>query len=479
MSNSIIILGAGPAGLACAYKILKESGKKVVIIDQAPKIGGAGASFRWKGHILDYGPHAFHTRGGEPEKLIRNLFMEDQKLLIEGRKRVQVFLNGKRFRYPLQVAEALLKFNPLLSLRIIFEFALTSIFHAIVSIPIENFENWGRKRFGSTLYRLSFGDYTEKVWKTSPSKISEKFATEKIQGFNFINLLKRLLRVGGQVTEPYYQTWIYHKYGSGSLFDKLAHEIIAMGGEILLSHKLKSIEISESSINFIKLEKEGNQVHLPCGYLVSTIPLPHLVLSFDNKGVPFAVRYAASKLRYTALILVYIEFNMEKVSDDHWFYLLEKKFVSNRVTEQKNLSVYTMEPGKTVLMFELSCRLNDALWRLTDKEIFQLVKNDCDKINFIQTDKISDYLIKRIPNVYEIYYKGFDQYSEIILSYLSEFQNIVSIGRKGLFLQGDMHQSIEMGLSIGSLLAQERVDVSEIRKFYRKYVGYIENEKCE
>jgi len=28
------------------------------------------ASFGWKGHTLDYGPHAFHTRGDEPEKLL-------------------------------------------------------------------------------------------------------------------------------------------------------------------------------------------------------------------------------------------------------------------------------------------------------------------------------------------------------------------------------------------------------------------------
>ena len=71
MSEPIIILGAGPAGLACAYKILKESGQKTIILDKAPSVGGAGASFRWKGHILDYGPHAFHTRGDEPEKLIQ------------------------------------------------------------------------------------------------------------------------------------------------------------------------------------------------------------------------------------------------------------------------------------------------------------------------------------------------------------------------------------------------------------------------
>src|SRR4029079_11790496 len=93
----------------------------------------------------------------------------------------------------------------------------------------ESFEDWGRKRFGATLYKMSFGDYTRKVWKTDPNRISRKFAAEKIQGFSFINLVKKLLRIGGQVTEPYFQTVIYHRAGSGSLFLRLPGGIREMG----------------------------------------------------------------------------------------------------------------------------------------------------------------------------------------------------------------------------------------------------------
>jgi len=112
--ETIVILGAGPAGLACAYQVLKNSKKRVIIIDKAKVPGGAGASFKWKNHILDYGPHAFHTRGDEPEKLIRELYKEQPELLITGVKKVSIYLKKKIFSYPLQVGEALLKFNPFL-----------------------------------------------------------------------------------------------------------------------------------------------------------------------------------------------------------------------------------------------------------------------------------------------------------------------------------------------------------------------------
>jgi protoporphyrinogen oxidase len=473
LSDTIVILGGGPAGLACAYKILKSSDYKVVVLDKAPFVGGAGASFQWKGHTLDFGPHAFHARGDEAEDLMRTLFQDDPSVLIEGQKRVRVFLKGRRFRYPLQVGEALLKFNPLLSIRIIVEFALTSIFHAIVSIPVDNFENWGRKRFGSTLYRLSFGDYTEKVWKTAPDRISERFASEKIQGFSFVNLVKRLFRLGGQVTEPYYQKWIYHKKGSGQLYSTMADVIRQMGGEILLGCQIRGIETSGNAAEAVRVVADDGERVIGCHRVVSSIGLAQLI-SLLPPPVPFSVRHSASKLSYTSLVLVYVEFAQERIGEDHWFYLLEPRYRFNRVTEQKNLSAETMEPGKTVLVFELTCHLGDDLWRASDEEAYQMVVDDCKSIDFLPFDNVSDFMVKRVPNVYEIYYKDFDQHAELALSYVREFRNLVSIGRRGLFLQGDMHQAVSMGLEMGAILSQPTVSEDALSEFYSRYVRYLD-----
>ena len=105
---TVVVLGAGPAGLACAHQLLVEKPElKVVVLDRARVPGGAGASFSWKGHTLDYGPHAFHTRGDAPERLVRSLFKDSPEELITGTKRVRVFLTKRLFKYPLRVTEAL------------------------------------------------------------------------------------------------------------------------------------------------------------------------------------------------------------------------------------------------------------------------------------------------------------------------------------------------------------------------------------
>jgi protoporphyrinogen oxidase len=402
-------------------------------------------------------------------------------VLLSRTKKVKVFLTGKFFKYPLQVREALLKFNPITSLKIITEFAMTAVIHMIVSIPIESFEDWGRKRFGATLYRLSFGDYTRKVWKTEPGKISRKFAAEKIQGFSFINLVKKLLRIGGQVTEPYFQTVIYHREGSGALFLKLAERIRGMGGRIELESDVRGIEMQDHAIRRVTYVKDGAPQVVEPSLVVNTIQLPNFIRLLGDEA-PFVARHHAGKLRYISLVLVFIEFSVERVGEDNWFYLLDNGFAFNRVTEQKNLSEFTMEPGKTVLSFELTCRMGDEFWTMDDAKLFELALEDCRRVPHLAKllDKVTDHLVRRAPSVYEIYFKHFDAHAEVVLGYIQDLENVVTIGRRGLFLQGDMHQSVEMGLEMGSRLAASLgggpASLGKVKAEYlREYVRYLDD----
>jgi len=479
--DAVVILGAGPAGLACAYQLLASGIRRpVIVLDRAKVPGGAGASFRWKNHTLDHGPHAFHARGDEPERLVRELFRDEPGVLLDRTKKVKVFLRGKFYNYPLQVREALLKFNPLTSVRIIAEFMLTGLIHVLASIPVESFEDWGRKRFGSTLYRMSFGDYTRKVWKTDPDKISRKFAAEKIQGFSFVNLVKKLFRIGGQVTEPYFQTVIYHRGGSGSLFLRLTERIRQMGGTVELEADVRGLSTEGGRVTQVRYVKGDRESVVPVGYVVNTIQLPNFIRLLGEQ-TPFIARHHAGKLRYVSLILVFIEFSVDKIGDETWFYLLDNEFVFNRVTEQKNLSPFTMEEGKTVLSFELTCRLGDDYWRMTDDELYELALADCRRIPSLakHLDRVTDHTVRRAPAVYEIYFRHFDHHAEVALGYVQELQNAVTIGRRGLFLQGDMHQSVEMGLAMGKRLAEHdrepKAPLSALKSEYiRHYVRYLD-----
>jgi hypothetical protein len=67
---------------------------------------------------------------------------------------------------------------------------------------------------------------------------------------------------------------------------------------------------------------------------------------------------------------------------------------------------------------------------------------------------IGDYWTSPLKKAYNIYDLGFERKLDVVLYYLSKFKNLVSIGRRGLFLQNDMHDSIEMGLRVADLFVK-------------------------
>ncbi|HSX20776.1 MAG TPA: FAD-dependent oxidoreductase, partial [Gammaproteobacteria bacterium] len=77
--SSIIIVGAGWAGLSCAYELTK-SGHKVTVIEAAPQIGGRARAVQFNDQVVDNGQHialgAYNTMRG----LMHELNLDPHKL---------------------------------------------------------------------------------------------------------------------------------------------------------------------------------------------------------------------------------------------------------------------------------------------------------------------------------------------------------------------------------------------------------------
>ena len=118
----IVILGAGPAGLAAAHALTRDAKARVTVIERAPRAGGNSASFPVEGVICDYGSHRFHP-AAEPEVLadVKDLLGDD--LLLRPRHG-RIRLGGRWIHFPLKLADALMRLPRPFALSLVGDMAL-------------------------------------------------------------------------------------------------------------------------------------------------------------------------------------------------------------------------------------------------------------------------------------------------------------------------------------------------------------------
>ena len=68
MTKSVYIIGAGPAGLAVAYYLLKNTEYKPIIIEESCYIGGISRTHQYNGNHMDLGGHRFFTKNEDVNK---------------------------------------------------------------------------------------------------------------------------------------------------------------------------------------------------------------------------------------------------------------------------------------------------------------------------------------------------------------------------------------------------------------------------
>ena len=186
MKETIIIIGAGPAGLTAAYELLKNSDKyEVIILEESQSIGGISRTIYHNGNRMDIGGHRYFSKdkriidwwnqflpmqdypSNEDILLNRQTSFclhganpEKQDLVMLIRKRLsRIFFNNKFFDYPIKI-----NFNTIkkIGIKNIFLAIFAYLKAKIAPLPESNLENFYINNFGNKLYHMFFEKYTEK-----------------------------------------------------------------------------------------------------------------------------------------------------------------------------------------------------------------------------------------------------------------------------------------------------------------------------
>jgi len=458
--KNIFIIGAGPAGIACAYELAKNNILSY-LIEKEDLPCGICKTIEYKGFRFDIGPHRFFTKSKFVEDLWKSLLKEDFLL----KKRcTHIFFNKKFFLYPIKISDVLIKLGILESILVILDYLVSDISYKFKKE--ESFEDWVIKNFGKRLYKAFFKTYTEKIWGISSSEISSDWAAQRIKGLSLFSAVKNAFFKGKGRIKTLIDKFYYPKYGVGQMYVKMLEEALSKGVQLFLNNELVEVGREKKKVKYIILkDKKGEIKRINADYLVSSIPFS-ILFKILRPSPPPLILNSAKRLKYRSLIEVCLIVEGETEFKDQWIYIHEPHFKVGRIQLYKNWSKYLF-PKETPFIhlgMEYFCFKEDEMWNKTDSEILRLANSELSKIGIIRRLKIIDGFVVRVPYAYPVYTKYYKRDMKLLREYIEKIENLQVIGRCGMHRYNNMDHSILTGIYAAQniILGKKKYDLWKV-----------------
>jgi protoporphyrinogen oxidase len=447
--TSVVVLGAGPAGLAAALE-LAESGVKVTLVEQNNYVGGNASSFEMGGINVDYGSHRLHPASA-PQVLDRIKQVLGDDLLVRPRHG-RILLMGRWIHFPLRPIDLVFKAHPLFVVGVggdLIKKLLSS--KPVNSVVNESFASILKQGLGKTICNTFYFPYAKKIWGVDPNYLSPIQARKRVSAGSIGKMFKRLLpggtALGGASSKG---VFYYPRYGFGQISRALQEKCIEAGVDIRLNSRIIGIQLDGTN-RYVEVESKGYIEKIPTNQIYSTIPLTLLTKLINTKTPPKVLK-AAELLEFRSMILVYLQLDQDQFTefDAHYFPSTDIPFT--RISETKNYSDLNEPKEQTVLCAELPCFRTDELWNMSEQELGSLVSEGLAKAGLKVNSNITDIKLKKIPFAYPLYTTGYEKNFELVDEWLDNLDGLLSFGRQGLYAHDNTHHAMYMAKAAADCL---------------------------
>jgi protoporphyrinogen oxidase len=452
----VVVLGAGPAGLAAARE-LALGGRAVTLLERSLSVGGLARTEVYRGFRFDMGGHRFYTKSDEVRRFWADALGDDFRL----RPRLsRIYYRGRFFHYPLQALDTLRGLGA-------FEAALALASYAkrrVRPLPIEDtFERWVTNRFGDRVFRTFFKSYTEKVWGIPCSELRAEWAAQRIKDLSVGRIVRRALGLGGGSVRSLIEHFHYPRLGPGMMWEAIQRSAEGAGARVRLGAEVVRIERSESRLLAVVVAGAGGDERVEGSHFITSIPLRALVGRLDPPA-PEAVRKAANELRHRDYLTVCLILRRASVFPDNWIYVHDPTVRVARIQNYKNWSGDMVpDPSKTSLGLEYFCQEGDDLWSRTDAELIDLATRELVAVGLAREGDVEDGCVYRVKEAYPIYDSAYRENLRIVQAFTDSLDNCQTIGRNGLHRYNNQDHAALCGLlAARNLLNGRRYDLWSI-----------------
>ena len=481
-----IIIGAGPAGLTAAYELLTKSEDiKPIVLETERFVGGISRTATYKGNRMDIGGHRFFSKDERVVELWTKMLplqgapakddamlgrekplqengpdpeTEDEVMLVRDRVS-RIIFNRKFFDYPISMKAqtfASLGFGKTM------QAGFGYLGSCLKKREETNLENFYINRFGKPLYSMFFEDYTEKLWGVHPRDISADWGAQRVKGLSvskaiknaFLKLFKKQSK---EVETSLIEQFIYPKKGPGQLYEKMASEILALGGEIRFGRTVTGIKLDQNKICEVIARTDSGEVETyRAEHFLSSMPIKDLIEAIGADVAPKDVYDTATALPYRDFMTVGLLVDKLKVQNktkrktlgdivpDCWIYVQDRDVRLGRIQIFNNWSPYmTEKPENTVwLGLEYFCAEGDQMWASEDETFIQNAVSELVKIGVIEgKENVLDCTLLRVKKAYPAYFGSYENF-DLVKNYVNGIENLWCIGRNGQHRYNNMDHSM-------------------------------------
>lgn len=477
ISTDTLIIGAGPAGLACAAELFK-AGKEFIIVEKSDRVGGLAKTYAFTEpdgltFYTDNGPHRFFSKNQSLYAFIENLIGNEW---IKVKRQTRQYIGGAFYDYPVNVVQAVKTMGVLRALRMGIDYLWAKIVYGLFRKNIRTFDDYAVANFGRSLADFNIVNYTEKIWGIPAREIHPQWAIQRIKGVSVWSVLvaaakKIFSRSSISGPKSMVDEFYYPARGTGQIYDAIAQRIRTGGRTILTGTMPTHIHHAASRVTSVEVSGPDGDIEISCNQLVESIPITEMVPLLTPQ-VPAEVSRALSLLRHRHQVYLFITLDKPSVTLDQWIYFPLKDTPIARVSEMKNFSASMSPEGKTSLFIEFFCFGDDPIWSMTAEELYEVAAKELVNAGFFSQKEVRHFYHIRQRNVYPVYDLEYEERLAVAKKYLNSFSNLFYIGRPGRFRYNNQDHSLEMGMMAArSIVDGVRYDieaVGEEKEYYEK-----------
>jgi len=439
--KSIVITGAGIAGLTLAYKLLEAGVKNpVVLVEKEDRVGGLARSFTYNigsdVFIFDIGPHRYHSDDKAVMDFVLEILGDDH---IEIGRASSVWMYDHYHNWPLRI-------------NTVFKLPFWLMMKSTVDMLIkkkaktESFEDFIIEKYGKSLYKVFFKPYTQKFLKYDCSQLHSDWAKtginravidKRIKAGSLMDVVRSTL-----IPKAVDTKFIYPKSGGNDVFCQyLEQRIKSLGGRILLSSTVTAIGKNGDSVESVVVN-DSEEIKTKDLFWSAPIPVLLRLLSLADK---------LPSVEYLALVLANYIIDAPPEQMFQWCYFGTEEAPISRIAIPTMFNPALAPEGKSGLCVELTCMEGDGIW--THPERMDVVIEE-----FLMKSKLvarfNDFIdvkFERIPNAYPIYTLNYPRKINLISDALHNFKNLLNFGRTGGFWYNNQDHSIAQAMDIAGL----------------------------